>query len=829
VPAYLKKYGQLTLDQGYDIVFIRPGEKRPFGKEWEKTKHGPKRLAAALAAGREDFGVGIKTKLTPLVDIDCYDPEIVDHMIAFTEETVGPSLQRVGMAPKTGLLYRADKPFPKTQSRVFIDDEGRQVKLEVLGDGQQFVAFHIHPDTNEPYRWKDKRHPANTAADELETIVRDQAMELVREFEKLCREKGWPEKSTVKRLEGRGAGEYDDDDPFVSDKAKIELSTAEIQAKLAMVPNAEDHDTWFHVGMALYHQYDGSEEGLILWHEWSAQANNYDADDLDYRWTTFDVEGKKREPITARFILKLAKAEEERVAGEELDDVREQLRDASELAQIAQVCQRIKKIPFENLTRESLIKPIQDKLKAIANVQQSPTAVRKMIAYENPEMKAPPVWMNGYVYVQKDETFYSVRTRETLSKKAFDDTYNRYMLTRKDILEGQSVPANSASSVALNRVQIPIVHNRMYVPGEDDVFEISGVPYVNSYSQNAVPETPDVIPKKHQKIIDRVRGHFHHLFPNKKDRKLLLDSLAHIVQTNTRFNWAFLIQGAEGDGKTYFAGLMSAVLGHNNVRNILGENLGEKYTAWAEGSQFLFVEEVRLHGADRYAVVNKIKPFITNKMATIRRMNVDLYEVLNTISIVMTTNFKDGVPVNSEDTRYYSMFSRWQTRAQLDKFNAENPRYYAELAETLDHEYHGSLRRWLLDVKISKDFNPHKRAPLSSSRDEMIYLNKTEEEDAFEDALAEAAEQGHRDFGPALLNSALVAERLSDAGVTAPYGRLLKTFLSNHGFTYIGAAKDTDNKTRKWWSQTPEKFLKPDGKPNGDAIRAWLRQGEDEI
>lgn len=827
MPAYLKKYGQVTIDHGYDIVFIRPGEKRPFGKDWEKKKHGPKRLASALENGREDYGVGIKTRETPLVDIDCYDEEIVEHMIEFTENTVGPSLQRVGFAPKTGLLYRSDKPFPKTQSRVFIDDEGRQVKLEVLGDGQQFVAFHIHPDTGEPYRWKDKRHPANVPADELSPIVRDQAMELVQEFEKLCRAKGWPEKSTVKRLEGRGSGEYDDDDPFITDAAKIELTPAEIQAKLAMVPNAEDHDTWFHVGMALYHQFDGSDEGLMLWHEWSSQAQNYDSDDLDYRWTTFDVEGKKRAPITARFILKLAKAEEERLAGEELDDVREMLRDADNLEQLRAVCGRIKKVPFENLTRESLVKPIQEKLKQIANIQQSPTAVRKLIAFENPEMKAPPVWMNGFVYVQKDETFYSVRTRESLSKKAFDDTYNRYMLTRKDILEGQSIPANSASSVALNRVQIPTVANKMYVPGEDDIFEIGGVYYVNSYSTNHVPETPDVVPKRHQHIIDRVRNHFRHLFPNKRDRKLLLDSLAHIVQTNTRFNWAFLIQGAEGDGKTYFAGLMAAVLGQNNVRNILGENLGEKYTAWAEGSQFLFVEEVRLHGQDRYAVVNKIKPYITNKMATIRRMNTDLYEVLNTMSIVMTTNFKDGVPVNAEDTRYYSMFSHWQTKAQLDEFNRENPRYYAELAETLDVEYWGSLRRWLLDVKISKDFNPHKRAPLSSSRNEMVYLNKTDEEDAFEDALA--ASEHERDFCSTLLDSAQVAEKLSDHGSVAPIGRMLKVFLSNHGFTYIGQAKDHENKNRRWWSQKPKLFLKRDGKPNGEAIRAWLKADEDGI
>ena len=174
--AYLEKYGQLTLDHGYAICAIRPGEKRPFGRDWEAKKFGPKTIAAFIENDRGDFGVGIKTARTPGVDIDCYDEKIVKHMIAYTTELLGEGLERVGLAPKTLLVYRADKPFPKTQSKVFIDDEGRAVKLEVLADGQQFVAFHIHPDTGKPYRWKDKRHVANVARSELPVIDQDDAL-----------------------------------------------------------------------------------------------------------------------------------------------------------------------------------------------------------------------------------------------------------------------------------------------------------------------------------------------------------------------------------------------------------------------------------------------------------------------------------------------------------------------------------------------------------------------------------------------------------------------------------------------------------------------------
>jgi len=249
--AYLEKYALRVIENGYDICFIRPGEKRPFGKEWESKKHGPKAVAAAIEAGRGAYGVGVKCKFTPGVDIDCYDKDLVRHMVKFTEDICGPGLHRVGLAPKKLLVYRAEKPFVKTQSKTFIDDEGRAVKLEVLGDGQQFVAFHVHPDTEKPYRWGDETI-LDVEHDDLRVIDREDALEIVAEFERQARERGWKEKSTVKRLtDGHKNGrEVHLDDVFASDKAKIDLTPDQLLKKLHTVPNAEDYDTWFHVGMA---------------------------------------------------------------------------------------------------------------------------------------------------------------------------------------------------------------------------------------------------------------------------------------------------------------------------------------------------------------------------------------------------------------------------------------------------------------------------------------------------------------------------------------------------------------------------------------------------
>lgn len=47
----------------------------------------------------------------------------------------------------------------------------------------------------------------------------------------------------------------------------------------------EDYDRWVSVGMALKTLGD---QGLALWHEWSAQSSSsYRPEDLDYKWTTF--------------------------------------------------------------------------------------------------------------------------------------------------------------------------------------------------------------------------------------------------------------------------------------------------------------------------------------------------------------------------------------------------------------------------------------------------------------------------------------------------------------------------------------------------------------
>jgi hypothetical protein len=824
VSRYLAKYGPLALRNGYEIIPIKPGTKRPPFDEWEDIRANARQLQRWLDHGRERNGVGILARKTPLVDIDCRDAGMVKKMIRFTEQLIGPTLQRVGQAPKTGLVYRTETPFKKVNSRTFIDPDnpvdeaGKTIgqKLEVLGDGQQFVAFAIHPDTGEPYRWQDKQGPHDTPWRNLPEITRLQAEEIATEFERLCEEAGWEVKrgSALKR---RDVAEHDEDDD-IGDLGgqKVDLTTQELSVKLGMVPGADDYDTWLQIGMALWHQYDGGEEGSILWHEWSAQASNYDSDALDSKWDTFEPE-KGRQPVTAKLILKLANEEEKRLAGEQVEDTKEEIAKARTIEQLTEVAYKIKHIAFEPLIRDSVVATLRKRHKEITGDTMPMARARQLTRYENPENKRRPKWLEDFVYIEKDEIFYHTESRVELSHKAFDAKHNRYMMTQKDRLEGRSSPESTASSAALNMWEIETVYRRMYMPHEELFFTYNGQRFVNFYSEIGVPDVPDKLSNDERLAIERVKDHFKHLFRFERDWKLLLDWLAYIVQTRHRVAWMPLIQGTEGDGKTFFAQMLQVVLGWENVAIVAGEALEEHYNHYMEGALLVFFEEVRLHSTNRYAALNRMKPWITNKVINIRKMQHGTYQIVNTASLLAATNHKDAVPAGQNDTRYFPLFSRWQTKTAIDRFVRENPNYYTDLYGTLDHA--GALRKWLLDYKISDAFNPHARAPESSYRAEMLSLSESEEDEAFTAILAASKA---RDFCSELLDGGKVEDKLEEIGVEAPRGKALKRFLSEKGFTKLPKVIRVGEKVHSFWSRTPERFIGKDNEQNNDAIRDWL-------
>lgn len=212
--SYFQKQGRALLGNGYLIVPIKPGHKRPALSSWQHA-----RIGAADLSSFPGHGVGVLTGqgAHPIaaIDIDTTDPELAQRFTDWCQDNLGATCERVGNAPKILLPYRAaeagwGKAFSESFSTEWvkgpdgrwysegwreIERNGKTVltstgqihRVEVLGKGQQFVAYHVHPDTGRPYEWTDLLGGMeHVRADALPVLTEKQVAEALRAFNEMA-------------------------------------------------------------------------------------------------------------------------------------------------------------------------------------------------------------------------------------------------------------------------------------------------------------------------------------------------------------------------------------------------------------------------------------------------------------------------------------------------------------------------------------------------------------------------------------------------------------------------------------------------------------------
>lgn len=374
MPNYFKDKAAALAAHGYLPIPIKPGTKKCQEPKWPNFRFKPK--DAEVFA---NYGIGILCGQGeyPLMAIDCdtTDPVLLDRL----RYALGDTITRVGRAPRILYLFAAEKAgIEKMSSAKFVDEKGEKHQVEILGAGQQFVAYGIHPETGKPYKWTDAYGgPITIPAAGLPPCSVERAKEIIRATEEYCRAKGWKVEEPGK--EAGAAAPMSEFDMVVAEGQKPNVDLEEAKKYLDMLPggDVDDRARWVETGMALHFHFDGSVEAYQLWDAWSAKSAKYKGpEETEYLWGGF---GKKRQrPVTmATIIARANKANEKALREAKRAELEIELSKVQACTDRYEVQNVLKKTSLtDSMDKEEFVKAAQAKVLELTGLKPSLASIR---------------------------------------------------------------------------------------------------------------------------------------------------------------------------------------------------------------------------------------------------------------------------------------------------------------------------------------------------------------------------------------------------------------------------------------------------------------------
>jgi hypothetical protein len=580
----------------------------------------------------------------------------------------------------------------------------------------------------------------------------------------------------------------------------LDLTPGDVDSILDRWPaEGLDYDHWAEVGMALYHQHEGSDEGYRRWIAWSEKSSKHDPRQMRTKWRSF---GGRARPKTMASIIKhaggLRQALELAPAGDtfaaleaqaaSLADVgayiemRDRVRGLSETALPMAMRSALALVAYEAFGKRGGMSKAEVKRDFRPARRRGPGGVGEQ---SGPEMGGAgggfsgPDWLSDWVFCEADNSFERISVRHSVIPAAFRTSYGNM----PEVLAAEMDAVTYARQVCHLRV----VDGLMFWPGAGAFFEHRALRYLNTYETSGV--TPCATLEGDgdgQGVVELFMAHVRNLIPSEREQRILIDFMAYVYQhPGKRVRWAPVLVGIEGAGKTYFFTVMQLLLGHN-AKTVSTTAINSDFTGWATNARLINIDEIRIAGTNKYAILDKMKPMISDDTISVIYKGRDERSVPNFASYMMSTNHADAIPVSDNDRRYCVITTRWTRKEELlrglgggtaEGVAAYFQKLFAETARRAD-----ALARWLADWKISADFNPEGRAPETAGLEAMRSLHVSDERDAVEDAIEAFA-------GPIISTTLLDVTELNRQatldGRTLPGGRALSHVLCDMGLVQI--------------------------------------------
>lgn len=577
----------------------------------------------------------------------------------------------------------------------------------------------------------------------------------------------------------------------------LDFARGELESVLAEIPVdvIEDRPFWLDIGMALHHQFSGSDEGFQLWMETSRRGANYLEGSSERkerrRYDGFGRGAGRRRPMTMGSVLQwapvAAEARRLRLFDTMVEDFKAEIPDLAPLP----------------VTRD-------DERRAAQKLENERLQESLPFSVLPPKMSLEEMVDDCVWIAEGSQVGRMSNPRQLLTYREFADLTAAsvsFKITGTDVKKKQSV-ANAQrwkSSPARKTVD-----TRTFHPGADVLCQdADGKPALNSWRPiDRRPATRD---------IDPFLGQLAYLFPDAAERDAFLDWLAHVDQCPgvlPHFGWLHVAANT-GTGRNWLASVLSRVWRGYVAPNVdLPALLDSQFNGPLAGRILAIVDEVQEGaGENPYRHQNKLKSLVNAEYRDINPKFGRQYREHNACRWLVFSNHDNALPLNDTDRRW---------RVVRHDAAPRSPGDYASLYGLLsDDEFINAVGVYLRERDIT-GFNPGARPPMTAAKRAAVTASKTLVQRYAED-LATSHEAD-------VITNADAARFLSDGGPATAITPAMRRALEEAGAVSIDRTLRVHGRTqRAWILRNHEKWITADASAVvAEASRLWLGGNPDQ-
>jgi hypothetical protein len=202
------------------------------------------------------------------------------------------------------------------------------------------------------------------------------------------------------------------------------------------------------------------------------------------------------------------------------------------------------------------------------------------------------------------------------------------------------------------------------------------------------------------------------------DADILIQWMAWIVQNpGVRITWSPVVIGPPGTGKTFIAKALEAAVGAHYTKVLGTDAFKDLFNNVTSGNILVVAEEIRVIGKERFTILDKLKPLITNDRIDVREHYRGRRTIKNTANFILFSNYCDALPIDSNERRWAVLPTRIESTYALEAAGM-NADYFTQLHKSTT-ENPGAIYSWLMSIDVSR-FNPKGRAPVTEGTSDMI-------------------------------------------------------------------------------------------------------------